>query len=207
MTDTDQTQSGDQERDETQDVAAEQAEREERAVLMQRARLMGLTISNNIGLDTLRERIRKAQEGVKDNAPETPVPLMKEPGTKKAKSAREAIRREAMKLIRIHIVNLDPKKKDLQGEIITVGNDLIGTIRKFVPYGEITEKGYHVPNIIYKMLKKRKFLNIRTRRGPKGEQIVEQNWAQEFSITVLPPLTKEELHDLAVAQAAAGSVG
>lgn len=206
MTDTDQTPSGDQERDETQDTA-EQAEREERAVLMQRARLMGLTISNNIGLDTLRERIRKAQEGVKDNTPETPVPLMKEPGVKKAKSAREAIRREAMKLIRIHIVNLDPKKKDLQGEIITVGNDMIGTVRKFVPYGEITEKGYHVPNIIYKMLKKRKFLNIRTRRGPKGEQIVEQNWAQEFSITVLPPLTKEELHDLAVAQAAAGSVG
>lgn len=207
MTDTDQTPSGDQERDETQDTAVEQAEREERAILMQRARLMGLTISNNIGLDTLRERIRKAQEGVKDNTPEVPVPPLREPGTKKTKSVREAIRREAMKLIRIHIVNLDPKKKDLQGEIITVGNDMIGTVRKFVPYGEITEKGYHVPNIIYKMLKKRKFLNIRTRRGPKGEQIVEQNWAQEFSITVLPPLTKEELHDLAVAQAAAGSVG
>lgn len=204
-TDTDQTQVGDQERAEDEVLAQENAEKEERAVLMQRARMMGLTISNNIGIETLRERIQKKMDGVSEETKEAPAPLVN-PTAPKAKTSRQRLRNEALKLIRIHIVNLDPKKKDLQGEIITVANDIIGTIKKFVPYGEVTENGYHVPNIIYKMLRRRKFLNIRTRKGPKGEQLVEQSWAQEFSITVLPPLTQDELKKLATAQMAAGSI-
>ena len=219
QTDTDQTPVGDQERDEdvasattgsdlTPEQLQEQAEAEERVVLMSRARLMKIPISNNIGIEKLRERIAQAMAGVKPGAdePETAAPALVDPAQPKGKNARQLARLEAMKLVRIHIVNLDPKKKDLQGEIITVANDMIGTVRKFVPYGEVTENGYHVPLIIYKMLKRRKFLNIRTRKGPKGP-VVEQSWAQEFSIEVLPPLTKDELKKLASAQMAAGSVG
>lgn len=212
MTDTDQTNSeentspnSDQERN---DQLTLEAEKEERALLMSRARLMGLTISNNIGIDKLRERIANAQAGKSDTSLIPPPALVDpiEPAGRK-QNYREKMRREQLKLIRCHIVNLDPKKKDLHGEIFTTGNRVIGTVRKFVPYGEVTENGYHIPYIIYKMLKAKKFLNIRTRRGPKGEPLVETNWAQEFAITVLPQLTKAELHDLAVAQAAAGSVG
>ena len=212
MTDTDQTNSGDaslpnsdQERNDQLSLASE---KEERTVLMNRARMMGLTISNNIGIEKLRERIEEAMSGKPPVAEVAPALLVdpKQP-TGKKQNYREQMRREQLKLIRCHIVNLDPKKKDLHGEIFTTGNRVLGTVRKFVPYGEVTENGYHIPYIIYKMLKNKKFLNIRTRRGPKGEPLVETNWAQEFSITVLPQLTKAELHDLAVAQAAAGSVG
>ena len=211
MTDTDQTNSGenppngDQERNEP--TAVELAEREERTVLMNRARMMGLTISNNIGLEKLREKIKDAQEGKKETPVVAPPPMVDPTSTGRKYNQRERMRLEATRLIRCQITNLDPKKKDLHGEIFTVANDVIGTVRKFVPYGEVTEGGYHVPYIIYKMLKKKKFLNIRTRKGPKGEPLVETNWAQEFALTVLPPLTKAELHDLATAQAAAGSVG
>lgn len=208
MTDTDQSQSGDQEREDPVQQK-ETAEQEERRVLMTRARMMGLSISNNIGLETLRKKIQDKMDGVVDSNENPAPPPLEDPIVLKEKkvSARQHIKNEAMKLIRVQITNLDPKKKDLQGEIFTVGNSVIGTVRKFVPYGEVTENGYHIPNIIYNMLKRKKFLNIRTRRGPKGEQIVEQNWAQEFSITVLPPLTEKELKELATAQLAAGSIG
>jgi hypothetical protein len=35
---------------------------------------------------------------------------------------------------------------------------------------------------------------------------VQTNWAKEFSLEVLPPLTQEELDRLAAAQIAAGSI-
>ena len=102
---------------------------------------------------------------------------------------------------------MNPAKKDLPGEIITVGNELVGTVRKYVPYGEMSEDGWHVPNIIYKHLKSKRFLNIRVRKDPKtGRDRIEQGMALENSIEVLPPLTQKQLDDLARAQIAAGSV-
>lgn len=188
-------------------VNTEQQQVEERALLMQRARMMGLNISNNIGLETLKQRIDDHMNGKKES--QENAPLMKDPAlpkTDKKKSLRQHLMEDAMKLVRIRIINLDPKKKDLQGEIITVANEYIGTVKKFVPFGEVTDNGYHVPNVIYKALKRRKFLNIRTRKDRKGQISVEQNWAQEFAIEVLPPLTEEEIRQLATAQLAAGTL-
>jgi hypothetical protein len=120
---------------------------------------------------------------------------------------RQQMLAEQMRLIRCHIVNLDPKKKDLPGEIISVANERLGNVRKFIPFGEVTENGYHIPYVIYKMLEKRKFLQIRTRRDPRtGTNVTTQAWVKEFSIRVLDPLTKEQLRDLAQAQIAAGSI-
>jgi hypothetical protein len=109
-----------------------------------------------------------------------------------------------MKLVRLRITNMDPKKKELPGEIYTVANDVIGTIRKYVPFGEKTDEGYHVPYILYQMLKGRKFLSIRTVRGANGSERVEHTYANEFALEVLEPLTQDELNKLAAAQAAAG---
>jgi hypothetical protein len=191
--------------DQEQVSAEQEPVMDELTVLKQRARLMGLTISNNIGLETLKQRIQDHMESKKEDAPATPA--MVDPGEPKGKkqTARERMLRECMKLIRIRVTNLDPKKKDLPGEVFTVANEYIGTVRKFVPYGEVTDNGYHVPNVIYNMMKRRKFLNIRTRKGNGDQIIVEQNWVKEFAIEVLPPLTPEELKRLATAQLAAGN--
>ena len=183
---------------------------DERAMLIQRARMMGITVSNNIGIDTLKQRIQDKMDGVEKVEAKVAASLVdpSAPLTKKGRvlSLRQHLMQEAMKLIRIHIVNLDPKKKDLQGEIISVGNEYVGSIKKFVSYGEVTENGFHVPNAIYKALKRRKYLNIRTRKGKDGHLVIEQNWVQEFAITVLPPLTAEELKQLGTAQLASGSL-
>lgn len=193
----------------------------EKEILMNRARMMDLKVSNNIGLDTLRERIAAAQA----EKPETNVmaptsePKAQEPTTqgnpltgqptgkpKRMKSLRQHMHDENMKLIRVRVTCMNPSKADLQGEIITVANEHLGTIRKFVPYGELTEDGYHIPYCIYKQMKNKQFWQKRTvkDRHTKTNR-VETIPMKEFSIEVLAPLTQSELNQLATAQQAAGS--
>ena len=198
-------------------------------VLKQRARMMGVEFSNNIGLETLRERIRaKAEE--QSNATAAPAPALfdpalipaatqqasfqadtsggpalgSEPKPAKPLTLRQYLQREHMKLVRVRITNLDPKKKNLPGEVFTVANEFLGTVRKYIPYGEVSDDGYHVPYCIYRELESRRFLDIRTfKERANGNKIrVEQRWAKEFAIEVLPHLTPTELKQLAVAQMA-----
>lgn len=122
-------------------------------------------------------------------------------------SLRQHLFNGQMKLVRIRIQCLDPKKADLNGEILTIANKHLGTIKRFVPYGETTDDGWHVPYIIYKELERRRFLSIRTVKDPKTKQlVVKKGWAKEFAIEILPPLTQGELIQLANQQAAAGSI-
>jgi hypothetical protein len=185
---------------------------DELVVLKQRARMMGVPFSNNISLDTLRERIQAKMEGTKlDGAVDEPVPaagpnpLVAGSGAPVKKlTLRQHLINEQMRLIRLRITNMDPKKKDLPGEIFTIANEYLGTVRKYVPYGEFTDGGYHVPYCIYTMLDERKFLNIRTtRRGRDRQESVESSWVKEFALEILPPLTRAEINRLAVTQAAA----
>ena len=119
---------------------------------------------------------------------------------------REHLKQQSLKLVRIRISCLDPKKKDLPGEIFTVANEYIGTVRKFVPYGDATDDGYHVPHCLYEMLNNSQFLSIRTVKDKKGNSRIETSYVRQFAIEVLPPLTPEELRELATAQQAAGSI-
>lgn len=207
--------SNDQGGDASQDQTPQPTELD---MLKQRAKLMGITFSNNIGLDALKAKIEehKAAAMAKSQAPasastemtmatEQTEPAAQNPKAKKI-SLRAQLQKEKMKLVRLRITNLDPKKKDLPGEILTVANEYLGTVRKFVPFGEQTDNGYHVPYCLYEMMRDRKFLSIKTRKGPKGQTIVEQQMAREFALEVLPPLTEAELARLSTAQQAAGGI-
>lgn len=188
----------------------------EKSILMDKAKLMGLRVSNNIGLDTLRDRVREAQEGNMTQNDEgnqgtqqtsiNPLASSSPSKTGKTKTLRQHIHDEQMKLVRIRVTCMNPRKADLPGEIVTVANEFLGTVRKFVPYGEATEDGYHVPYCIYTQLKARKFWQTRTIKERRtGTERVETTEAREFSLEILPPLTQEELDRLAVSQSAAGS--
>jgi len=179
---------------------------DDKALLMQRAKLMGLKVSPNIGVKTLKARIKKALEQEEEEEPEIPAEPKPMSKPKKKRGLYQKVQEENMKLVRLRITNLDPKKKDLPGEIYTVSSKYLGTVRKFVPFGEVTENGYHVPYCIYKALKAKKFLNIRVIKGPKGERI-EANYVPEFALEILPPLTQKELQKLATIQAAAAGNG
>lgn len=198
-----------------------EAPQSEIQMLRERCKLMGIPYSNASKEETLREKIAAKLAGEQEPTPETPVapeltptpklnPLAGDQAGEPAAaelSERELIRREAMKLVRIRVTNMNPAKGNIPGEVICVANRVLGTVKKYVPFGEATEDGYHVPNVIYEELVSRKFLNIRTVKDRRtGIDRVESGWVREFAIDVLPQLTQEELGRLATAQAAAGSV-
>lgn len=176
-------------------------------LLKDRARVLGVEFSNNIGIDTLRERIKAKMEG--DIQPEEKQETVVNALTGNSASAptptlRQYLYNEQMKLVRIRIQCLDDKKKDLQGEYFTVANEYLGTVTKFVPFGEASDGGYHVPYCIYKQILARQFLQIRTGKDARGNITVKSGYVREFAVEVLPPLTEAELKELARSQEASG---
>ena len=195
-------------------------------VLKARAKLMGISHSGNIGVEALRLKIEEKlnetpvvntnledlaqQEVVKEQVALNPLAgdtnaLEQKPAA--VMTFREQCIADAMRLIRVRITCMNPNKANLHGEVLCVGNDIIGTVKKFIPYGEFTDEGYHIPHVLYQELEARKFQNIRTTKDRRtGREKVETSWAKEFAIEVLPPLTQMELEQLATAQMAAGSL-
>lgn len=189
---------------------------DELTFLKERAKVMGIPFSNNISLETLRKRIADKKEG-KDEPEVNPLAGDSEIATittdapkkldakQNALALRKLMHREQMKLVRVRITNMDPKKKDLPGEIWTVANEYLGNVRKMIPYGEQTDDGFHIPYCLFRLLQSKRFLHIRTVKDRvTGLERQENQWVKEFSLDVLPDLTKEELARLAAAQAAAG---
>lgn len=130
----------------------------------------------------------------------------KKASPKRKLTFREQLYRENMKLIRVRIHQLDPKKKDLPGEVFTVCNEYLGTLRKYVPYGEQQgDKGYMMEHWLYTMLKDRKFLNIRTLKR-NGIEYTDSRWSPEFHLEVLPNPTPAELAQLRANQHGLGSL-
>lgn len=179
------------------------SEEAELEALKARATMMGISFSPRIGLERLRAKVEAKLNG--DTEEETAAPKTEQ---QKKAELRKKMRDEQMALVRLRIANLNPSKRDLRGEIFTVANKYVGTVRKFIPYGEATDNGYHVPKILYEQLKSRKFLQVNTRndRNAGNQIVVDQRWVPEFSLEVLPQLTQEELDKLAASQAAAGGV-
>ena len=188
---------------------------DELVLLKERAKQMGIPFSNNISLETLRKRISDKMEG-KDVLEVNPLAgdaeiaaITSAPAKLDAKqnalALRKMMQRDQMKLVRVRITNMDPKKKDLPGEIWTVSNEYLGNVRKMIPYGEQTDEGFHIPYCLFRLLQSKRFLHIRTVKDRvTGLERQEKQWVKEFSLDVLPDLTKEELARLAAAQAAAG---
>lgn len=242
-----------------EEMSQEDRDKAELASLKQRAEKLGVTYSNNIKLETLREKVRAKMDGdeptgdvdadeqaAEEEAAMAEIAALKEeplsqmprstasverranpfeatkPLATMAQNApvtqasakislraakRDRLIKDKMRLVRCRITNMDPKKKDLHGEVITVGNELLGTIKKFIPFGEATDNGYHVPLILFQQLQSRRFLHVKTTRDPRNGRInVHTSWQKEFALEVLDPLTKEEITDLKQAQIAAGSL-
>lgn len=241
--------------DETQtDTDQNEAPKNELDVLKARAKMMGLTFSNNIGVDALRTKIAEAlqadddtsgdndapedanededEEVVEETPPPAPEPTPTPAPAAKAEAApqplgpppveaapvrltkaqqiqleRQRIMDEQLALVRVRITNMDPSKADLHGEILTVANEFIGTVRKFIPFGEATDNGFHVPKCLYDMMAEKQFLHVKVVRDKRtGVNRPVTRYMREFSLEVLEPLTQVELDRLATAQIAAGSL-
>lgn len=200
------------------DAAIEQID--EKASLKLIADQMGITYSNNITVEKLKEKIQEKRDAINGASASTSsadsavtvdkVNPLASPNAEelpeKPLTLRQYLQAEQLKLVRCRITCMDPKKADLTGEIFTVANEYLGTVCKFVPFGEITDNGYHIPYCIYQMMLGREFLQIRNVKKSGGRQEIKTAYVREFSIDVLPDLTKEELTRLANMQASRGDV-
>lgn len=172
--------------------------------LKARANLLGVKFHPSISLEKLREKVNAAvtSEGAATSEEEAKDPA--EPKQETIGEKRKRLKAEALKLVRIRLTCLNPAKKEWEGEIITVGNSLIGSVKKFVPFN--ADDGWHVPYVIYQQLKERQCQIFYAATDTRGNKIRKGKLIKEFAIEVLPPLTKEELEELARRQAMAKAI-
>lgn len=104
--------------------------------------------------------------------------------------------KEAKKLIRVRITCMNPVKRDWQGEVFTVANDIM-TIRRMVPFGVET----HVEQALLHMIRDRRYQEFSEKKSAiAGGSTAVGSQKVEFAVEVLPSLTKEELNQLAHTQ-------
>lgn len=162
-------------------------------ILKARADKLGITYKSNIGIEALKAKLEEVLKPTE------------EPNLNTESAKRKAVRDKALKLVRIRITCLDPAKKGFPGEIFTVGNKYIGTVRKWVPYGDAGQVGWHVPYCIYKMLKDKKFV-MKEQKSVNGKLIFTQKEVPAYALELLPMLTEKELKELAIEQSRTGRI-
>jgi len=184
-----------------------------------RADLLGVKYHPKSGADKIAAKIRMHMENLEEaNAEaeveeEAPVKISKmktksgKPASKRMTPAEfkkyefEVRKKEAGKLVRIRVTCMNPNKKGWEGEIISCGSAKLGTFKKYVPFN--ADAGWHVPQIILQEMQERKYTTFVNAKGPRGETVRRGKLVPEFSIEVLPPLTKEERLELMRQQALA----
>lgn len=163
-------------------------------LLKERADKLGVPYSNNIGVDTLRERVASAMEPSEGTSSNSPTENdTKVAGRKSANEIRKEKRKQQMELVRVVCTNMDPSKGELQGGIYSVSNDLVGTVEKFIPY-TTDDRGYHIPRILLNSLKRRRFRQSNVIKDPvTGKERIVTKHIREFNFAELPPLSQAEL--------------
>ena len=176
---------------------------DELTTLKARADLLQVSYHPSIGLEKLREKINaKLAEG-EGEAPAEPKDVAAEQETEAQKRLR--LKREALKLIRVRITCMNPLKKEHEGEIITVSNNAVGTVKRYVPFN--ADDGWHVEHILLEQLRERQCQVFYTAKDDRGNKIRKGKQIKEFAVDILPPLTPEELKDLAQRQAMGNTIG
>ena len=162
----------------------------ERNSLKALADQQGLTYKENIPTDRLRALVYGAVDEVDE-----PVAVVEESLADK----RLRIRNAALKLIRVNITCMNPTKAAYTGELFTIGNSIIPTITKMVPFG--TPEGYHIPQILLDHIKSKEFQTFIPKKGKNGIDTVTSKCIREYAVEILPSLTPTEIQEIAKLQA------
>lgn len=176
---------------------------DELETLKARADLLGISYHPSIGLAKLRDKVNAAIAGAPAEVEEAEVAVAKPAAPRQETQAeiRARMREDQLALVRIRLTCMNPAKSEWEGEIFTVGNDLVGSIKKYVPFN--AEDGWHVPRIMLDMLRDRQCQIFTSIKAKNGVTVRQGKLIKEFAIEELPPLTAEELKDLAQRQAMA----
>ena len=196
-----------------QDMPVQEVELEitELDSLKETANTMGIKFHPSIGLDTLKAKIeahRNERPIVTHSipTPEKAPQLTAVPDSKKGRqmSSREKIRLDAIRLVRIRVTCMNPNKREWQGEVLSARNRYTGTVKKFIPFN--ADQGWHVPYILYQFIKDKKCQVFINTKDSNGRSTKTPKLVNEYSVEVLPELTRQELKDLGLKQARTGAI-
>ncbi len=174
--------------------------------LKERATKLGIKFHPMIGEDKLREKVAEAMTRLDgENTPASEesdevaaISAYVAPKETKAQQAYR-LKSEASELIRVRVTNMNPNKREWEGEIFTAANSVVGTFRKFVPFNV----PWHVPRIVLEQLRQRQFQHFATEVDQRGNKVRRGRLIAEFAIEELSPLSEKELKELAQRQAMA----
>ncbi len=165
-------------------------------ILKERAKLMGIPHSPNIGEAALAKKIEehdRNSQGIVADLVDTSGYDSTEKLSRR--ELRILARKAAQKLIRVNVMPADPMRSQLNGELIFVGNAEIGTLGKLIPFS--TPGGYHIPEMIYRVLKEKTFTMFRTKKDNFGNEIAYAIQRPAYNIEILKPLNEKQIKKIA----------
>ncbi|ADU79206.1 hypothetical protein F362_gp55 [Enterobacter phage EcP1] len=170
-----------------------------REALRAEATTLGISFSPNISNETLQKRIEEHRAELAE----------KSKGEPEVNTQGFVVKNkmDAEKLVRVRITLMNQDKRQMTGEIISVGNSVVGFYKKFIPFDpKFYENGYHVPQIIVNALIGKKH-SVAIPAKVNGIDTTTFQLVPEFHVEILPALTEDELKALAKEQSAEQRIG
>lgn len=156
-------------------------------LLKEQANIMGVEYPNNISVARLKKLIAEKlnTESNDDNSNET----------------RKELEDENFKLVNVIITPMDSSKVNYSSQYFAVGNSVLGTIARVIPFG----KPWLVENMLVKHIQSLQFQQIVSRKDGKNDNLLS-NIIPAYNVQILPLPTKEEIEELAKTQTAKASL-
>jgi hypothetical protein len=183
--------------DNTEEIT--EKEQQEMDLLKARADQLNIKYHPNIGLGTLRERVNTAVSKPDKIRLATKVLSRQELVNRELTEQRN----KAKRLVRIMITCMDPSKSNIEGEIHTVSNRVVGTVRRYVP---CVSEAWHVEHIIYEQLKEKKFVHHYTIKDSNNKPVNKQKLVPTYNVAIIDNMSDKEIDELKKQQALAGRI-
>jgi hypothetical protein len=165
------------------------------AQLKKQADRLGIQYKSNTSYATLQKAVSDAlnaptdtesNEGLGEEQPQAPAKAKDDP----AKAAYD----NAMKLVRVIITPMEATKaSNLESEVFTAGNSVVGTVKRLIQFGE----PWHVEQILLNSLQEKKYQLFTSKKDARGVVHTKARSVKAYNIAILDPLTPEEMAELA----------
>lgn len=167
------------------------------ASLKKQADLLGVSYKSNTSYATLQKAVQeKLNTPLSDESDEgiAPDEAAKAIATSKVAEGGLTDFDKAMKLVRVIITPMEATKAaNIESEILTAGNSVVGTVRRLVYFGE----PWHVEQILLNTIKEKKYQAFSSKKDARGVVQTRARLVPAYNIAILDPLTPEELEELA----------
>lgn len=168
-------------------MSAAQTDKELKAELIKQGEELGLSIHPNTSLANMIQMVNMGLIFSHHKAPDAPIKSV-------VIKDKVAARRQAEKLVRVKVSNLDPTKKAYSAQAFGFSNSVVGTIRKVVPFD--VDEGFHIPEVLLDVIRnvKHRVTKYRTKiHGGSEVQIPYSVEVSSYGIEILPALSADEL--------------